>query len=80
MMHEPFHPDVPADAAGAGLVYLLLHADEMHGTGTMIGDVLTAMDYPFPAPETLRKFPRHYTEEMPLTLMFCYMGHGFPEK
>ena len=75
-----FNGMITPDAAGAGLVYLLLHASEMHGTGTMIGDVLTAMDYPFPAPETLRQYPRHYTEEMPLTLMFCYMGHGFPEK
>ena len=49
-------------------------------TGVMVGDVLTAMDYPFPCPETVRKFPRHYIEEMPLTLAFCYMIHGFPEK
>jgi hypothetical protein len=46
----------------------------------MVSDVLTAMDYPFPCPETLMKGPRRYVEEMPLTLTFCYMGHGFPEK
>ena len=79
-MRMPGFPGmIPADASGAAMVWMLLHAAEMHGTGVMVGDVLVAMDYPFPCPETLRKFPRHYTEEMPLTLMFCYMGHGFPE-
>ena len=80
-MRMPGFPSmIPADASGAAMVWMLLHAAEMHGTGVMVGDVLVAMDYPFPCPETLRKFPRHYTEEMPLTLMFCYMGHGFPEQ
>ncbi len=80
-MRMPGFPSmIPADAAGAAMVWMLLHAAEMHGTGVMVGDVLTAMDYPFPCPETLRHYQRHYTEEMPLTLMFCYMGHGFPEK
>ena len=80
-MRMPGFPSmIPADASGAAMVWMLLHAAEMHGTGTMVGDVLMAMDYPFPCPETLRKDTRHYTPEMPLTLMFCYMGHGFPEK
>ncbi len=80
-MRMPGFPSmIPADASGAAMVWMLLRAAEMHGTGVMVGDVLAAMDYPFPCPETLRKAPRHYVEEMPLTLMFCYMGHGFPEK
>lgn len=80
-MRMPGFPSmIPADASGAAMVWMLLRAAEMHGTGVMVGDVLMAMDYPFPCPETLRRSPRHYTEEMPLTLMFCYMGHGFPEK
>ena len=71
---------ITPEASGAAMVWMLLRAAEMHGTGTMVGDVLMAMDYPFPCPETLNKGPRHYVEEMPLTLTFCYMGHGFPEK
>ncbi|MCQ2452291.1 MAG: SDR family oxidoreductase [Oscillospiraceae bacterium] len=71
---------IPADASGAGMVWMILHGAEMHGTGTMIGDVLVAMKYPFPCPETIMNFPKNYTPEMPLTLMFCYMGHGFPEE
>ena len=79
-MRMPGFPSmIPADASGAAMVWMLLRAAEMHGTGVMVGDVLMAMDYPFPCPETLRRGPRHYTEEMPLTLTFCYMGHGFPE-
>ena len=80
-MRMPGFPSmIPADASGAAMVWMLLHAAEMHGTGTMVGDVLVAMDYPFPCPETLRKDPRHFVGGMPLVLMFCYMGHGFPEK
>ena len=79
-MRMPGFPSmIPPDASGAAMVWMLLRAAEMHGTGTMVGDVLKAMDYPFPCPETLRKMPRHYIEEMPLTLAFCYMIHGFPE-
>lgn len=79
-MRMPGFPGmIPPDASGAAMVWMLLHAAQMHGTGVMVGDVLTAMDYPYPCPETLRKMPRHYIEEMPLTLAFCYMIHGFPE-
>ena len=80
-MRMPGFPGmIPADACGAAMVWMLLRADKMHGTGTMVGDVLSAMHYPFPCPETLANYPRRYIEEMPLTLMFCYMGHGFPEE
>ena len=68
---------IPADASGAAMVWMLLHADEMHGTGVMVGDVLAAMNYPFPCPETVNRTPNQYIEEMPLTLAFCYMIHGF---
>ena len=47
--------------------------------GVMVSDVLKAMKYPFPCPETLVDHHRTYTAEMPLTLMFGYMIHGFPE-
>lgn len=79
-MRMPGFPSmIPPDASGAGMVWLLLHADQMHGTGTMIGDVLKAMHYPFPCPETLADRDRHYLSQMELTLVPCYMGHGCPE-
>lgn len=76
-MRMPGFPGmIPAEAAGAGMVWLLLHAEEMHGTGTMIGDVLQAMHYPFPCPETLVNYPKNYAGDMQLTMTLCYMGHG----
>ena len=75
-----FNGMVPPDASGAAMVWLLLHAEEMHGTGTIIGDVLSAMHYPFPRPETLRTRMQDYAEQRQLTMTFCYMGHGCPEE
>ena len=78
-MRMPGFPGmIPSDAAGAGMVWLLQHADQMHGTGTMIGDVLEAMHYPFPCPDTLSNRPKIYSDDFPLTMTFCYMGHGCP--
>ena len=81
-MRMPGFPGpVPPEAAGAAMVWMLLHAEEMHGTGTIVGDVLEEMDYPFPCPETLRQWgPSVYLDQMPLTMVLCHMGHGFPKK
>ena len=38
------------------------------------------MDYPFPVPETAIKRPAQYLDDMQLTMILCFMGHGFPEK
>ena len=83
-MRMPGFPGpIPPEASGAAMVWMLLRAKEMHGTGTMVGDVLKAMDYPFPCPETVNAWgamPPQYLPDMPLTMVFCHMGHGFPEK
>ena len=80
-MRMPGFPGmIPADASGAAMVWMLLHAEEMHGTGVMVSAVLQAMDYPFPCPDSMSSFPGHYIEQMPLTMAFCFMGHDFPEK
>lgn len=71
-----FEGMTPPDASGAAMVWMILHGDKMHGTGVMVGDVLKAMNYPFPCPETLVDHHRTYKEEMPLTLTFGYMIHG----
>ncbi len=75
-----FNGMVPPEACGAAMVYMLLRAEEMHGTGVMVLDILNEMDYPFPCPETRMNLKRPYIEERPLTLMFGNMIHGFPEK
>ena len=69
---------IPIDAAGAGLVYTLTRADELHGTGLLMGEVLRVMDYPFPKPETVAKRPAQYIGDMQLTMLFCFMGHPIP--
>lgn len=81
MLSMPGFPGlIPIDAAGAAMVYTVLHADELHGTGQLIGNVLMEMDYPFPKPETAVKRPAMYLDDMQLTMALCFMGHGFPEK
>ena len=82
-MRMPGFPGpVPPEAAGAAMVWMLLHAEEMHGTGTMVGDVLSAMNYPFPCPETLNMWGTNaqFLSDMPLSMIFCHMGHGFPKE
>jgi len=71
---------IPASAAGAGLVYCILRASELNGSGLIITDVLSEMDYPFPVPETARRMdaPRH--DKFATTMFFCYMGPGFQKK
>lgn len=71
-----FNGPVTPEASGAAMVWMILHGDQMHGTGVLVSDVLKAMDYPFPNPETLVNRETHYISEMPLTLAFCYMIHG----
>lgn len=70
---------IPLEAAGAGLVYCLCRGAELHGSGVQIGNVLKRMDYPFPCPETLKPDLMKGIDGMELTLLFCYMGPGFPE-
>ena len=77
-----FEGMVPPEAGGAGMVYSILHAKELHGSGFLISDALQAMDFPFPKPETIMKPPvaPRRLSDMELTMAFCYMGPGFPEK
>ena len=78
MMAMPgFESMVPPEAGGAGMVYALLHAEELHGSGIMISDALTAMDFPFPNPETVHPNNAKRMNDMELTMAFCYMGNGF---
>jgi hypothetical protein len=64
------------------MVYCLLHAEELHGSGIIINDAFSAMNYPYPNPATAPKkdpnMPQpHRLSDMELTLAFCTMGNGF---
>jgi len=74
-----FNGMIPPEAGGAAMVYSLLHAKELHGSGIIINDAFLAMDYPFPNKATAPK-PDPNTRrlsDMELTMAFCTMGPGF---
>ena len=69
---------IPADASGAAMVYSILNGAKLHGSGIIVSDALTAMGYPFPKPETLRKVhPPRLEDGYSITMAFCNMGKGF---
>ncbi|MCR5538509.1 MAG: SDR family oxidoreductase [Lachnospiraceae bacterium] len=72
-----FEKLIPKEAAGAAMVFAILNAEKMHGTGTLISDALVAMDYPFPKPETVVKMEKQYLDGFALTMVLCAMGHGY---
>ena len=69
----------PPEASGAAMVYCILNAKKLHGSGIGLNDALEAMNYPYPNPETFRARPkgRRLTDQE-LTLVFLNMGPGFP--
>jgi NAD(P)-dependent dehydrogenase (short-subunit alcohol dehydrogenase family) len=72
-----FHSMIPPEAAGAAMVYCILHAEELHGSGIIINDAFEAMNYPYPNPATVRKMESRRLNDMELTMIFCNMGPGF---
>jgi NAD(P)-dependent dehydrogenase (short-subunit alcohol dehydrogenase family) len=68
---------IPPEAGGAAMVYCLLHAVELHGSGIIINDAFDAMNYPYPNPATVRKIESRRLSDMELTMTFCTMGPGF---
>jgi NAD(P)-dependent dehydrogenase (short-subunit alcohol dehydrogenase family) len=75
-----FNSMIPPEAGGAAMVYSILHAEELHGSGIIINDAFTAMNYPYPNPATAPKappVPPHRLSDMELTMAFCTMGPGF---
>lgn len=65
---------------GAAMIFSLLHAEELHGSGVIHNDVFKAMGYPFSDPKPVEipgapQFRRLTDQE--LTMVFCYMGQGF---
>lgn len=72
-----FNGLIPPEAGGAAMVYCILHANELHGSGIIISDAFNAMNYPFPNPSTVRKMEPRRLDDMELTMVFCTMGPGF---
>ena len=73
-----FDGPVPPEAGGAAMVYCLLNAEKLNGSGVILFDVFNAMDFPYPNPETkpgASQFKRLNDNE--LTMALCYMGAGF---
>jgi NAD(P)-dependent dehydrogenase (short-subunit alcohol dehydrogenase family) len=76
-----FNGMIPPESGGAAMVYSILHADKLHGSGIIINDAFVAMDFPFPNQATAPKGDpnaRRLTD-MELTMAFCTMGAGFIE-
>lgn len=69
---------IPPEAGGAAMVYSILHAEELHGSGIIINDAFTAMNYPYPNPSTVTPSAgSRRLSDMELTMVFCNMGPGF---
>ncbi|NMA37562.1 MAG: SDR family oxidoreductase [Papillibacter sp.] len=72
-----FNGMIPPEAGGAAMVYCLLNAEKLHGSGIIINDALVAMDYRFPNPATVSRAASKRLTDMELTMTFCNMGPGF---
>lgn len=68
---------IPPETSGAAMVYCILNAAKLHGSGMIVYDVLRAMNYPFPIPETVKKPAGRRISDQELTMIFCNMGPGF---
>ncbi|MDR2530024.1 MAG: SDR family oxidoreductase [Oscillospiraceae bacterium] len=74
-----FNGMIPPESGGAAMVYSILNAERIHGSGIIMSDAFLAMDYPFPNKDTAPKLDpnaRRLTD-MDLTMAFCTMGPGF---
>jgi NAD(P)-dependent dehydrogenase (short-subunit alcohol dehydrogenase family) len=72
-----FKSMIPPEAGGAAMVYCILNASKLHGSGIIINDAFEAMNYPFPNPESLTKMKSRRLNDMELTLVLCNAGPGF---
>ena len=61
------------------MAYAISRAPDIHGSGVMIQQVFKQMDWQYPQPETVPVADFERINEMALSLMFAYMGPGFPD-
>jgi NAD(P)-dependent dehydrogenase (short-subunit alcohol dehydrogenase family) len=74
-----YEGNIPPEDGGAALAYCITRAAELHGSGIMIGQAFRQMDWPYPRPETVPKIDFQRIDDLVLSLMFGYMGPGFPD-
>ena len=59
------------------MVYSILNAKKLHGSGIIIQQAFKAMNWKFPKPETVPEGDRDRLTNDIIPLMFAYMGPGF---
>jgi NAD(P)-dependent dehydrogenase (short-subunit alcohol dehydrogenase family) len=74
-----YEGNIPAEHGGAALAYCITRAAELHGSGVTIDQAFRQMDWPYPRPETVRKNDFQRLNNLALSLVFTYMGPGFPD-
>jgi NAD(P)-dependent dehydrogenase (short-subunit alcohol dehydrogenase family) len=74
-----YEGNIPSEDGGAALTYCITRAAELHGSGIMIGQAFRQMNWPYPKPETVPTTDFQRIDDMALSLMFAYMGPGFPD-
>ncbi|MBN1162019.1 MAG: SDR family NAD(P)-dependent oxidoreductase [Dehalococcoidales bacterium] len=72
-----YEANIPSEDCGAAMAYCVIHADELHGSGIMVGQAFRQMDWPFPKPETVQKSDFQRLNDMALPMIFAFMGPGF---
>jgi NAD(P)-dependent dehydrogenase (short-subunit alcohol dehydrogenase family) len=72
-----FDGPIPPEANAAGLVYSIMNAGKLHGSGISVVDAFAAMNYPYPHPESVRPVDMRRLNDRELTLVFRNMGPGF---
>ena len=75
-----FDGPIPAEANAAAMVYCILNAAKLHGSGINVLDAFHAMNYPYPKPEAVRLRNMRRLTDNELTLVFCCMGPGLEEQ
>ena len=78
-MKNGFNGPIPPEANAAGLVYSILHAEKLHGSGINVFDAFQAMNFPFPDPAGVRVRNTRRLTDAEATLVFCAIGPGYEE-
>jgi len=80
-MEMPGYPGfIPPEDCGAAMVYSISRAKEIHGSGIIIQQAFKAMNWQFPKPETVPEGDMERLGDRALSLIFAYMGFGFPDQ
>ena len=80
-MEMPGYPGfIPPEDCGAAMVYSILNAKKIHGSGIIIQQAFRAMNWEYPKPETVPEVDMARLTDNGLQLIFAYMGPGFPNQ